>query len=904
MYEQGYLLTVTAENGTLDTGTGKWTAEQNQQKTVVKAGGALTLRFTPGVGNGLKRLNKDGVDDTAKAVKQEDGTVTYRLEGISKDTVVAATFDTLYTVTFVDAAGKAIGAEQVVKDQTLTAERFAHYAELAKVDGKAFFTWQRKGTQEIVNSRKAVTESLELTPVYKDRVGTGTETGTDGLQAVIGADHFAMNVADVAGLTKEAVLERAVAEAIGKDGVKLQAGAITVGQLDALQGLQQAGNVNLTLTAEDASVTVAVTVVDVAPVMMGRTAYTISFTGEPNTEYTVAAETGTPVTVLTDGTGKGVAENLTKGTAYTIGSPIYGKTTAKTSGEDAKEIAEKFKTGTEETVTSGAGGDQEQASNDNVLVTVGSDGNYLVTLKQDVNRSVVVADNWGAITIDLNGNTIKGDDATARGAAKSGLEFAAGADDGTDVTIVDTKGGGKVQGGNGLPQYPDGAAGIGVATGAPEGSAVTVGEHAAVVGGAGATNENGAGGSGGAGIAGAIPVTVDGGKVNGGAGGAGAPGAEGKISGLGGRGGTGIQVDKQDVTVKKGTVTGGQGGTGGQGVVGTSTGNGTILAGADGMHGDLKLSEIAIGRLGTGNVLATYTDGSGMQRVDEPVTGSSIFVMRNTNVTLKFVGQDLGKTRAVSKDFTILTALNVDATSVELEGTMEFDWTDKSYTYDLNAGNRGHVVEAVFRNAHLVEVEISGATVTFPQGVKVNGNRAIVLEGDSLTLALTPDEALGILPVAKATLNGAEVTLGNDYTYTIQNIAGSQVFQVEFGKHPFVETVITEVTETSIGFIGEANAQYTVQGEEDLYIVVTTDANGAGLVTGLKPGTEYTITHPVHGAVKGRTLVGNAIGTSEKGQMTETAKTGDSTNIIFSVALGAVAVAYAAIVLLKRRRTR
>ena len=181
-------------------------------------------------------------------------------------------------------------------------------------------------------------------------------------------------------------------------------------------------------------------------------------------------------------------------------------------------------------------------------MVVGEDGNYKVILKDDINSTVTVPDTWGDVTVDLNGNTIKGNDATDKEPAKPGLDFVkddSSKGNGTNLVIKDTSkdGTGTIAGGNGSNKYPDGAAGI---KGNKESSTPTVDveKPVKVIGGNGATGEDGNGGNGGSGIKGNIDTIINGGTIIGGNGGSGADNDKGN-GGTGGNGGNGIDSDNK-----------------------------------------------------------------------------------------------------------------------------------------------------------------------------------------------------------------------------------------------------------------------------------------------------------------------------------------------------------------------
>ena len=166
-----------------------------------------------------------------------------------------------------------------------------------------------------------------------------------------------------------------------------------------------------------------------------------------------------------------------------------------------------------------------------MTVTPDADGNYKITLKQDIQRTVEIPDTWENVTLDLNMHTIKGADAVAEttadggneddGAAgtaqraKAGLIFktdaSANRNPGTTLTVVN----GTIQGGNGVTGMGsmDGAAGVETAaeSNAPQNAKLIVGAGAKILGGNGANAKDNSGlrgGNGGFGIQGAITVTV------------------------------------------------------------------------------------------------------------------------------------------------------------------------------------------------------------------------------------------------------------------------------------------------------------------------------------------------------------------------------------------------------------
>lgn len=96
-------------------------------------------------------------------------------------------------------------------------------------------------------------------------------------------------------------------------------------------------------------------------------------------------------------------------------------------------------------------------------VIVGDDGNYKVILKDTINGTVEVPDNWETVRVDLNGNDIKGADATEETPAGAGLVMKTdenGTKPGTNLDITDSTGTGVIKGGDGSAEYPDGAPGI------------------------------------------------------------------------------------------------------------------------------------------------------------------------------------------------------------------------------------------------------------------------------------------------------------------------------------------------------------------------------------------------------------------------------------------------------------
>lgn len=176
------------------------------------------------------------------------------------------------------------------------------------------------------------------------------------------------------------------------------------------------------------SITVEVT--DDNPTVIGKTAHTLTFMGRPKTEYNVQERdtsgnlVGNVLRFTTDGNGKGIAVNLKKATEYQISHSNFGSTVGKTSLVDAADIAKQFEDkGADDTKSNNRTDASEKAENSNVTVIVGDDGNYKVIVKKDIDHTVEIPDTWGNVTIDLNGKTITGDNATDTDNAKPGLEF-------------------------------------------------------------------------------------------------------------------------------------------------------------------------------------------------------------------------------------------------------------------------------------------------------------------------------------------------------------------------------------------------------------------------------------------------------------------------------------------------
>ena len=414
---------------------------------------------------------------------------------------------------------------------------------------------------------------MTLIPVYR----TNVIEGADG--SSIAADDFVIHVNDVGKLTAIDAKNRADVKAYDANGNDITA-TVTVDQ-DKLNELTAKGKgiyaAALTFQAGTGVATsITVEVTDDNPTVIGKTAHTLTFMGRPKTEYNVQERdtsgnlVGNVLRFTTDGNGKGIAYGLKKATEYQISHSSFGSTVGKTSLVDAADIARQFEDkGAGDTKSNNRTDASEKAENSNVKVIVGDDGNYKVIVKKDIDHTVEIPDTWGNVTIDLNGKTITGDNATDTDEAKPGLEFVKDGSinehPGTKLEIVN----GTIKGGDGSEKHPDGAAGIGTAEDPenPANAGVTVGKDGNIIGGNGADTRDEAagsaskGGDGGAGIEGDITPTVNGGSVTGGNGGKESDSATGK-PGDGGNGGAGITTDNK-VTIIEGTVSGGNGGAGG-----------------------------------------------------------------------------------------------------------------------------------------------------------------------------------------------------------------------------------------------------------------------------------------------------------------------------------------------------
>ena len=423
--------------------------------------------------------------------------------------------------------------------------------------------------------------------------------GADG--SSIAADDFVIHVNDVGKLTAIDAKNRADVKAYDANGNDITA-TVTVDQ-DKLNELTAKGKgiyaAALTFQAGTGVATsITVEVTDDNPTVIGKTADTLTFMGRPKTEYNVQERdtsgnlVGNVLRFTTDGNGKGIAYGLKKATEYQISHSSFGSTVGKTSLVDAADIARQFEDkGAGDTKSNNRTDASEKAENSNVKVIVGDDGNYKVIVKKDIDHTVEIPDTWGNVTIDLNGKTITGDNATDTDEAKPGLEFVKDGSinehPGTKLEIVN----GTIKGGDGSEKHPDGAAGIGTAEDPenPANAGVTVGKDGNIIGGNGADTRDEAagsaskGGDGGAGIEGDITPTVNGGSVTGGNGGKGSDSATGK-PGDGGNGGAGITTDNK-VTIIEGTVSGGNGGAGGNATGDNKNDGGNGGTGGSGVDG-------------------------------------------------------------------------------------------------------------------------------------------------------------------------------------------------------------------------------------------------------------------------------------------------------------------------------
>lgn len=199
-----------------------------------------------------------------------------------------------------------------------------------------------------------------------------------------------------------------------------------------------------------------------------------------------------------------------------------------------------------------------------------TDGDWVVTLTNDVPGVVEIPDTYGKVTIDLNGYKIYGADGTAEnpdGGVAVEIVHAAGGT-GVDVTFVNNSGSASsIEGGDGADgtaEHPAGGNG-GIAIvidDAANNPSVTIGANVTVVGGNGGDGWDSPYGNGG----------------NGGEGGAGIRDYSGT--------GTGTPLDS---TIEDdGSIAGGNGGNGGDGVTPGNGGDGGVPNGGETIIGDNK----------------------------------------------------------------------------------------------------------------------------------------------------------------------------------------------------------------------------------------------------------------------------------------------------------------------------
>jgi hypothetical protein len=613
-FGEGQTVEVTVNNGKLLNDDGAWSESSGTYTRIVKNNGSLVVKIKPNDGYGLKSITVNGYPiDIEQAVKDNlikydsaAGVYTHTTHRIYQAWKVAVDLEKQHQFIFEDQNGAEISKGEhitVIDGGTIAETVFAKMqkeTDKLKADNESFFVWVDKAnTGKVYNETTVISsqtaDKVTLIPVYR----TNVIEGADG--SSIAADDFVIHVNDVGKLTASDAKNRANVKAYDANGNDITAN-VTVDQ-DKLNELTAKGKgiyaAALTFQAGTwVATSITVEVTDDNPTVIGKTAHTLTFMGRPKTEYNVQERdtsgnlVGNVLRFTTDGNGKGIAVNLKKATEYQISHSNFGSTVGKTSLVDAADIAKQFEDkGADDTKSNNRTDASEKAENSNVTVIVGDDGNYKVIVKKDIDHTVEIPDTWGNVTIDLNGKTITGDNATDTDKAKPGLEFVKDGSinehPGTNLTVIN----GTIKGGDGFEKHPDGAAGIGTAEDPenPENAGVTVGKDGNIIGGNGADTRDEAagsaskGGDGGAGIEGDITPTVNGGSVTGGNGGKGSDSATGK-PGDGGNGGAGITTDNK-VTIIEGTVSGGNGGAGGNATGDNKNDGGNGGTGGSGVDG-------------------------------------------------------------------------------------------------------------------------------------------------------------------------------------------------------------------------------------------------------------------------------------------------------------------------------
>ena len=384
-------------------------------------------------------------------------------------------------------------------------------------------------------------------------------------------------------------------------------------------------------------------------------------------------------------------------------------------------------------------------------------------------------DTWGTVTIDLGKNTIKGDNATdAANPAKPGINFVTDPDKtdkpGTNLIIKN----GKVEGGDGSPESPNGAPGIKAPTDASPKPSIDAGPNATIKGGDGATGNDGNGGNGGSGISGGVDVTVEkesniqGGNGGDGKPGDGKPGDGDQPGGKGGDGGNSIDPTTNTPDIKPGgNTTGGNGGAGGSN-------------GGQGGAGDKGNTNGTAGQTNNGSLDSTTT---------------TVIVKNPTNGLIYKIYYENGKEIDGITDAQVRTGAGEDLTFTGL--TPNTWYTVKAYEQDANgtltqqdfagdgkiqtkpqSSGGHHSSSTVSKNFTITATAGNGGSIS-PSG------KTTVAEGGSKSFTITVNDGYEIA-------DGASI--GTKTSYTFEKVSASHTIEVKFRK---VEQVII-VTDPSI----------------------------------------------------------------------------------------------------------